>query len=71
MSAYEILLSEERDIDCIFHQKHPNSVAKMNEILADALIYGVELKGEEKYVTFRYLLYVMMLFVFFFHLFSD
>lgn len=46
--AYRILLAEERDITCIFQQSHPNSVAKMNEILADALIYGVELKGEQK-----------------------
>lgn len=48
MSAYRILLTEEREIICIFQQTHPNSLAKMNEILADALIYGVEQKGEEK-----------------------
>lgn len=48
LSVYRILLAEERDIACIFQQTHPNSLAKMNEIFADALIYGVELKGEEK-----------------------
>lgn len=48
LSAYQILLAEKRDIACIFHQKHPTSLAKMDEILAEALIYGVELKGDEK-----------------------
>lgn len=46
--AYQILLAGKVSVDCIFRQTHPYSVSKMDEILADALIYGNELKGEEK-----------------------
>ncbi|XP_031623463.1 uncharacterized protein LOC116340876 [Contarinia nasturtii] len=46
--AYRILLAGKLDVSCIFEQTHSYTACKIDEILADALIYGVELKGEEK-----------------------
>lgn len=46
--AYQILLAGKANVDCIFRQTHPYCAQKMDEILADALIHGNELKGEEK-----------------------
>lgn len=46
--AYRVLLAGKRDVDCIFKQKYPSNVEQIDEILADALIYGNELKGEER-----------------------
>lgn len=46
--AYRILLAGKADVGCIFEQTHPFCAKKIDEILVDALIYGNELKGEEK-----------------------
>lgn len=46
--AYKILLAGKADVSCIFEQTHPYCVEQIDEVLVDALIYGNELKGEEK-----------------------
>lgn len=48
--AYRILLAGKLDVGCIFQQTHPYSMENVNDILVDALLYGNELKGEEKWV---------------------
>lgn len=47
-NAYKILLAGKADISCIFNLTNEKCIEKFDEILADALIYGNELKGEEK-----------------------
>lgn len=46
--AYKILLNAETDVSCIFKLTHPGCVDEMNKVLVHALIYGEEIKGEEK-----------------------
>lgn len=51
-AAYQILLAGKADINCLFKMVHESCESRMDEVLADALIYGNELKGEEKYGIF-------------------
>lgn len=46
--AYRILLNGKADVACIFKQTDPYCISKVNGILVDALLYGNELKGDEK-----------------------
>lgn len=47
-NVYGILLNAHADISYIFALTHPDCTSQMNSILANALIYGNEMKGEEK-----------------------
>lgn len=47
-NAYQILLAGKMDVSCIFKQTHPYCMQHVNNILVDALLYGNELKGDEK-----------------------
>lgn len=43
-----MLLNAQADIHCIFALTHPDCTSQMDSILANAIIYGREMKGDEK-----------------------
>lgn len=47
-NVYGMLLNAQADIRCLFALTHPDCISQMNSILANAIIYGNEMKGEEK-----------------------
>lgn len=47
--VFPMLLAGKCDVKCIFDSKHPSCIDAFDTLLVDALLYGPELKGDERY----------------------